>query len=105
LTDEENTQVLQALTEEFPNLKEAFLPYLLDTTGNDGSIWLSIIGIAFLAVFAIFSLVHLIRRSGDNFQADAPQVPTDMDSLVENDYPEPSSDQAQELEQTTDTSA
>ena len=105
LTDEENTQVLQALTEEFPNLKEAFLPYLLDTTGNDGSVWLSIIGIAFLAVFAIFSLVHLIRRSDGNFQADAPQVPTDMDSLVENDYPEPSPDQAQELEQTTDTSA
>ena len=105
LTDEENSQVLQALREEFPNLKDAFLPYLLDTTGNDGSVWLSIIGIAFLAVFAIFSLVHLIRRSGDNFQADAPQVPTDMDSLVENDYPEPSPDQAQELEQTTDTSA
>ena len=105
LTDEENTQVLQALTEEFPNLKDAFLPYLLDTTGNDEFVWLSIIGIAFLAVFAIFSLVHLIGRSGDNFQADAPQVPTNMDSLVENDYPEPSPDRAQELEQTTDTSA
>jgi len=105
LTDEENTQVLQALTEEFPNLKDAFLPYLLDTTGNDEFVWLSIIGIAFLAVFAIFSLVHLISRSGDNFQADASQVPTNMDSLVENDYPEPSPDQAQELEQTTDTSA
>ena len=105
LTDEENTQVLQALTEEFPNLKDAFLPYLLDTTGNDEFVWLSIIGIAFLAVFAIFSLVHLIGRSGDNFQADAPQVPTNMDSLVENDYPEPSPDQAHEQEQTTDTSA
>ncbi len=105
LTDEENTQVLQALTEEFPNLKDAFLPYLLDTTGNDEFVWLSTIGIAFLAVFAIFSLVHLIGRSGDNFQADAPQVPTNMDSLVENDYPEPSPDRAQELEQTTDTSA
>ena len=66
LTDEENTQVLQALKEEFPNLKDAFLPYLLDTTGNDRSIWLSIIGIAILAVFAIFSLVNLIRRSGDS---------------------------------------
>ncbi len=105
LTDEENSQVLQALTEEFPNLKDAFLPYLLDTTGNDGFVWLSIIGIAFLAVFAIFSLVHLIGRAGDNFKADASQVTTNMDSLVENDYPEPSPDRAHAQEQTTDTSA
>ena len=65
LSDQENTQVLQALMEEFPNLEEAFLPYILDTTANNGSVWLSIFGIAILLGLSIWSLVNLIRRSGN----------------------------------------
>jgi hypothetical protein len=65
LTFEENTQVLQALTDEFPNLEEAFLPYILDTTQTNLTDWLSVIGIAILVGLSIWSLVNLIRRSGD----------------------------------------
>jgi len=66
LTYEENREVLQALTDEFPNLEEAFLPYILDTTQNNGTVWLSIIGIAILLGLSIWSLINLIRRSGDS---------------------------------------
>ena len=65
LTDVENTEVLQSLKAEFPNLKDAFLPYLLDTTVNNGPIWFMIVGIAVLAGLAIWSVVSLIRRTGD----------------------------------------
>jgi len=66
LSDQENAQVLQALMEEFPNLEEVFLPYILDTTANDGSVWLAIIGIVILLGLTIWSLINLIRRSGDS---------------------------------------
>jgi hypothetical protein len=66
LTNEEKFQVLQALKEEYPNLKEVFLPYLLDTTADSGSVWLPIVGIAILFVLSVLSLVNLIRRSGNS---------------------------------------
>jgi len=66
LTNEEKIQVLQALKEEYPNLKEVFLPYLLDTTANYGSVWLPIVGIAILFALSVLSLVNLIRCSSDS---------------------------------------
>ncbi len=65
LTHEENREVLKALTDEFPNLEEAFLPYILDTTQNNYTDWISIIGIAILLGLSIWSLINLIRRSGN----------------------------------------
>lgn len=63
LTEEEQTEVLQTLIDEYPNLKDAFLPYLLDTTASSRSVWLTIIGIAFLAALSIWSVIRIIRRS------------------------------------------
>lgn len=65
LTDEENAEVLQLLASEYPNLKEAFLPYLLDITLTSSSVWAAIAGIIALAGIAIWSLVTLIRRSAN----------------------------------------
>ena len=63
LTDTENIEVLQALITEFPNLKDTFLPYMLDTTANTGTVWLSIVGMAILSIISIWNLVSLTRRS------------------------------------------
>lgn len=65
LTDSENIEVLQALITEFPNLEDTFLPYMLDTTAKTGAGWLSIAGMAILAIILIWNLVSLIRRSSD----------------------------------------
>jgi len=100
LTNEEKIQVLEALKEEYPNLKEVFLPYLLDTTADYGSVWLSIVGIAILFVFSVLSLVNLIRCS-----VDQQQVPADTENLVENDFPEQDPDQIQEQDQSAGTSS
>jgi hypothetical protein len=115
LTDNENVQVLQALMDEFPNLKDAFLPYLLDTTANMGSVWLLIIGIAILFALSVLSLVNLIRRSSDSSRhpiarelsryGNWQQAPADTASLIENDYPKPDPDAALEQDQTASTSA
>ena len=63
LTEEEQTTVLQTLIVDYPNLTDAFLPYLLDTTASSGSVWLTIIGIAVLAALSIWSLIRVVRRS------------------------------------------
>ena len=63
LTDTENTEVLDSLIAEYPNLKDAFLPYMLDTTASGESVWSTIIGIVALALIAIWCLLNLLRRS------------------------------------------
>jgi hypothetical protein len=64
LTETEKTEILQTLISEFPNLQDAFLPYMLDTTPNNTPVWSMIIGIAVLAALSIWSLITLIRRTG-----------------------------------------
>jgi len=105
LTNKEKIQVLEALKEEYPNLKEVFLPYLLDTTADSGSGWLSIVGIAILFALSILSLVNLIRRSSDKLLANAEQVPSDLEYLIKNDFPEPYPEQIQEQDQSAGTSS
>ena len=63
LAEVENTEVLQTLISEFPNLKDAFLPFMLDTTPDGGSAWSIIIGVAALAVISIWSLLRFLRRA------------------------------------------
>jgi len=88
LSDQENAQVLQALMEEFPNLEEVFLPYILDTTANDGSVWLAIIGIVILVGLSIWSLVNLIRPSGDSSKRpSAPEISNSDDRQQTLDLP------------------
>jgi len=65
LSSMEQSEVLQALTDEFPNLEEAFLPYMLDTVENNGTVVLAIIGIVILTALAVWSIINLIRRSGN----------------------------------------
>jgi len=81
------------------------LPYLLDTTADSGSGWLSIVGIAILFALSILSLVNLIRRSSDKLLANAEQVPSDMEYLIKNDFPEPYPEQIQEQDQSAGTSS
>ena len=109
LTDKENTEVLQTLKTEFPNLKDAFLPYVLDTTVNNSPVWFMIIGIAVVAGFAIWSVFNLIRRSCNSRQITPDVdnqmtglVAADIESLGETDFAEPDFEQAQEKEQTND---
>ena len=83
LTENENTKVLQPLTTEFPNLKDAFLPYMLDTTASKGSVWLLIVGIVVLAGIATWSLVNLIRRSGEAFQDPLALEISDSDDVTQ----------------------
>jgi len=62
-SEAENTEVLKTLINDYPNLKDAFLPFLLDTMPGSGSAWSTIIGIAALAVISIWILIRLLRRS------------------------------------------
>ncbi len=75
-SNEEKTKVLQALAAEFPNLSDVFLPYLLDTTANEGSVWFSIIGILILLGLSIWSVVNLLKRS-----SGSSDLPTDGEIL------------------------
>ncbi len=117
LTDAENAEVLQSLKADYPNLKDAFLPYLLDTTVKSSPVWLLIAGIAILTGFAIWSVVNLVRCSrvssslpivhdlpsdGENLLVKNGQVPAEMGDLIENDHPNPVPGLQQE--QTTDPS-
>ena len=63
MTDKEELEVLQPLKDEDPGLDNVFLPYMLDTTGNNDSIWLSIIGIVIMFSFFIWSLVNLLQHA------------------------------------------
>lgn len=64
ISDQEQENVIQSLTQEYPHLDGIFLPYLLDTVVNTTPARISIGGVALLLGLLIWRLINVARRSG-----------------------------------------